>query len=213
MTQWLSQIQARFNKANTTYESVATVQRQAAEFLATKILAFENFTPTTILDVGTGTGYLPEILLPRYPHSTFYLNDIAGEMLHVCQSKLSHYPNVYYLHADMMQLQINPVDLVTSNLALQWSDQLSEVLELLYSKSSSVFAFSTLLEGTFKEWEKRLNTYHMGPLLRYPRPEDLMNICNSLKKHDDVFDYEVMDIPLFFDSSVALIYESLYFRN
>ena len=79
-----------FNKASHSYDTVAHIQRHAAEFLVGKLLALSNCVPKTILDLGTGTGYIPELLLLKYPDSSYYLNDIAYEMLERCRVKFSY---------------------------------------------------------------------------------------------------------------------------
>ena len=59
-------IKHRFNGASNSYDKVACVQKQSAELLVQKLQEFDKlFYPQTILDLGTGTGYIPEILLPH----------------------------------------------------------------------------------------------------------------------------------------------------
>jgi len=193
-----NKIQANFNAASRSYDGVARVQRKAAGFLVKKLLKIRNFNPKTILDLGTGTGYIPELLIQIYPESFYYLNDIAGEMLEVCKLKFTGCPKVVYLHGDMEKLNVDTFDVVISNFALQWVDNLSKVLENFYAKSSEVFAFSTLVDGTFQEWEIILNQYQDIALQKYPAAEELINYCNALKD-DHLFEYWVMDAPLFFD--------------
>ena len=89
-----STIQNNFNKASTSYDFVATIQKQAALFLVEKVLESKIKRPKTILDLGTGTGYITEFLLKSFPNSAYLLNDIADKMLEVCKSKFVHYKNV-----------------------------------------------------------------------------------------------------------------------
>ncbi|MCZ2204441.1 methyltransferase domain-containing protein [Bartonella sp. A05] len=205
MTAQLKQIQARFNKASQSYDNVATIQKNTAEFLINKLFKHQNFIPQTVLDLGTGTGYIPELLLPRFHQSSFYLNDIADEMLKVCKAKFAKATNIYYLPGDMLKLNADIYDYVISNLALQWVDDLHYAIKFFYSKSSHVFAFSTLLDGTFEEWENILNQYQPIQTLNYPKAEELIDLCTKLKKQDQIFEFWLMDVPLSFDNPAAFM--------
>ncbi len=74
-----------FNKASNSYENVAYVQRQSAEFLVEKLLEVNDIYPQTILDLGTGTGYIPELLIKYYPKSLFYFH-----RCNICSSMISY---------------------------------------------------------------------------------------------------------------------------
>lgn len=199
MTPLQNKIQSNFNTASLSYDSVATIQRQAGEYLVDKLADYKHFNPKTILDLGTGTGYIPELLLQNYPNSDYYLNDIAFEMLKQCKIKFSKRSNMHYLHADMQSLNTGTFDLVISNLALQWVDNLWATLELFYTKSSQIFAFSTLLDGTFIEWKKLVNQYQNMKLHNYPSAGELVQFCNKIQGNHS-FDYWVINIPLSFDN-------------
>jgi malonyl-CoA O-methyltransferase len=200
MTCQLKQIQRRFNKASQSYETVANIQKEAAKFLVDKLLLIENFKPKTLLDVGTGTGYLPALLLPHLNQSSFYLNDIAEAMLRICQEKFSEFKQVHYLEGDMMALNSTSYECVMSNFALQWAPDLQKTVEFLKAKSEKFFAFSTLLEGTFEAWEKQIQQYQPIQFMPYPTAEALIKLCDTLKKPQECFEYWLLDIPLAFDS-------------
>ena len=165
----------------------------------------QNFTPKTFLDVGTGTGYIPELLIPRFQTSSFYLNDIADQMLDVCKAKFAQAKNVYYLPGDMMALNADTYDCVTSNLALQWMDDLARALHLLHAKSSCIFAFSTLLDGTFHEWESLLAQHQPIERPHYPQAKELASLCTQMKTSDQTLDFWVREIPLTFDHPAAFM--------
>jgi malonyl-CoA O-methyltransferase len=144
MIEQLKQIQTCFNKASKSYDDVACVQRDAAEFLVDKLLEYQDFIPRTVLDVGTGTGYIPELLLEKFPKASFYLNDIALEMLEVCKAKFAKTQNIYYLPGDMLGLNADLYDCVISNLALQWSTDLQYAISFLHSKSSNILSLCSI---------------------------------------------------------------------
>lgn len=201
----LKQIQTRFNKASKSYDDVACVQKDAAGFLVDKLLEHQDFVPRTVLDIGTGTGYIPELLLEKFPEASFYLNDIALEMLEVCKSKFAKTQKIYYLPGDMLELDADLYDCVISNLALQWSTDLQYAINFLHSKSSNIFAFSTLLDGTFEEWHNIISKYQSTKILDYPKAEELISLCNKLKRNGQNFEYWLMDCPLSFENPVSFM--------
>ena len=205
MVEQLKQIQTRFNKASKSYNDVAWVQKDAAEFLVDKLLKYQNFIPRTVLDVGTGTAYIPELLLKKFPTSSFYLNDIALEMLEVCKAKFAKNQNIYYLPGNMLELDADLYDCIISNLALQWTPDLQYAINFLNSKSTNVFAFSTLLDGTFAEWSHLINRYQSIQILDYPQAEELISLCNKLKRNYQDFEYWLMDCPLSFENPVSFM--------
>jgi malonyl-CoA O-methyltransferase len=205
MLEHLKQVKIRFNKASKSYDDVASVQRDSAEFLVCKLLKHQKFTPQTILDCGSGTGYITELLLKEFPKSSFYLNDIACEMLETCKAKFAKTTNIYYLLSDMMKLDTYLYDYVISNLALQWAPDLQYAIRFLHSKSSDIFAFSTLLDGTFEEWQNLINKYQTVQIKNYPKAEGLINLCNIIKRHNQIFEFWIMDFPLSFDSPKAFM--------
>jgi malonyl-CoA O-methyltransferase len=205
MIEQLKQIQLRFNQASTSYDDVASVQKDAAEFLVGKLLEDHDFSPQTILDVGSGTGNIPELLLKKFPKSSIYLNDIAAAMLEMCKAKFAHAQNIDYLPGDMLKLNADLYDCVISNLALQWSPDIQHAIHFLHSKSSNVFAFSTLLDGTFEEWQSIIYRYQSARILNYPKAEELVNLCDQVKRNGQNFEYWLMDCPLSFESPVSFM--------
>ncbi|MEG0036617.1 MAG: methyltransferase domain-containing protein [Victivallaceae bacterium] len=205
MKSLIDKIRINFNKAGCSYDFVATVQKQCAEFLVDHLLKIRDFNPKSILDLGTGTGYIPELLLNKYCDSYYYLNDIAEDMLRLCKAKLSRYPNINYLHGDMLKLKFDDFDLIISNFALQWLSDLENALRLFHSKSKNVFAFSTLLSGTFREWGTVLREYQNIKLRNYPSLEKLVGICNGIKKNNQIFEYRFKKISLSFDGFVTFM--------
>jgi malonyl-CoA O-methyltransferase len=201
----LDKVLISFNKASKSYDKVATLQKDAAVFLTSKILTQPNFTPKTFLDLGTGTGYMPEIMLPKFRECFFDLNDIAHEMLAVCKAKFAKANNIRYLPGDMLSLNNDIYDCVTSNLALQWLNNLQHGLKFLHSKSSKVFAFSTLLDGTFVEWENIINQYQPIKILYYPKAEKIIDVCKKLKTAHQTFEFWLKDALLSFTNASAFM--------
>ena len=198
----IEKIQANFNNASKTYEAVASVQKIAAKFLVQKVL--DNKIPAikNILDLGTGTGYIPELLLPAYPNSYYVLNDIAQQMLEVCKTKFDNKPNFTFLQGDMSTIKLPPAELIISNFAMQWIDNLAPMLQKCYEQGEKCFAFSTLLSATFQEWEDILEI----KINHYPKQQQLLDYCQEINTMNCEFNSWAIEIPATFLSLKEFIY-------
>lgn len=145
---------------------------------------FPKFYPHSILDLGTGTGYIPEILCSYFPKSKFVLNDVSPSMLAQARKRLNltlqTKLQIKELLGDMEKQDFGFHDLVISNLALQWTSDLNKTIKKSY-ENSGVFAFSCLLDGTFNEWSKIFMESSLPvPTYQYPSKQELDNYLLSL---------------------------------
>lgn len=174
-----TRIKNNFDRASLMYNDFSSVQRLSGKFLIEKLLHLIPFYPKTILDLGCGTGYTSELLLKHYPNSFFTLNDISEKMVDVCREKFS-YKNFSFITGDLEKINFTNHDLTVSNFVLQWVEEMEKNLEKFYKKST-IFAFSSLLNGTFQEWQNILNNYGASSFLKkYPLEQDLISYCNKL---------------------------------
>jgi malonyl-CoA O-methyltransferase len=110
-----------------------------------------NRTDLTVVDLGSGTGFFTDILASKYQQTIGV--DISNEMLTFAQENRSK--EISWLEADAYHLpfQDNSIDVIYSNLVIQWCDHLDllvkEILRVL--KPGGLFIFSTLLDGTLHE--------------------------------------------------------------
>lgn len=120
-------LRASFERAAETYDEVAVLQRAIADRLLER-LDVVKLQPAVVLDTGCGTGYVTRALARRYPCAQRIALDIAESMvrhtrrgfgwrrlflrppLHVCAA------------AEALPLASASVDMIVSNLALQWCD-------------------------------------------------------------------------------------------
>lgn len=196
-------IQNRFNKASLSYDKAASAQKEAAEFLVNRLIGLQIVAPETVLDLGTGTGYVSELLLKSFPNAQYTLNDIAEEMLEFCKYKFSHLDNVNFLTGDMSELNIGHYNLIVSNFAFQWLENLDKLLES-FNATSKIFAFSTLLEGTFCEWYDLVGSYEDIKFRKFPKEAELVEICEKTKGSKNFY-YWVQTIQKEFDSTQAFL--------
>jgi malonyl-CoA O-methyltransferase len=182
-------IKSRFNAASYSYESVASVQKECARILAASIHEFaKGFVPSSILDLGAGTGYAAEAMLKYYPHASCTLNDIAPSMLDMARAK---FPAFEFCLGDMEEIDFGMHDLIIANLSLQWVSDLEAFL-LKLNKGAKVVAFSCLLDGTFTEWEELLRYYGApSPLKEHPTEKEISELLTPIGGYIEVRDFSV----------------------
>ncbi len=197
-------VQIAFDKAQPTYDSVATIQQQVAIDLVQRL---PSLTLKSILDLGCGTGFITDNLLRQYPNAHYHLLDLSEQMISGCQHKYQDQQGMTFTTANMDHYAYPKTDLIISNLAVQWSQDLRSLLQTLLNQSSYV-AFTTLMQGTFQEWEDLLRINGISsPLLPLPSAQDLSQLCRNLNQDSQVMS---KDYQLTFPTISAFI---LYLRN
>ncbi|HET9106087.1 MAG TPA: malonyl-ACP O-methyltransferase BioC [Steroidobacteraceae bacterium] len=147
-------VRAAFDRAGPTYEATAVLQARVAEELLSRLEPFD-FHPGIILDLGAGTGRLTAELKKRYRRALVIALDLAPGMLREAgrhQRFLRRFERVC-ADAARLPLETGSVDIVFSNLMLQWceplDDALAEVRRVL--KPQGFFLFSTFGPDTLRE--------------------------------------------------------------
>ena len=116
-----SRVARSFGAAAASYDGVAGLQREVAG----RLLEFGGLPCAgvrRILDVGAGTGYPAFLMRQCHPEAELLLLDLAEGMLYQARRRFSGDSNCRFLRADAEALPLagGSVDLVFSNLALQW---------------------------------------------------------------------------------------------
>jgi malonyl-CoA O-methyltransferase len=145
-----------FSRAALGYDRVAALQRQVGEGLLAR-WHYDNFAHGTLLDLGCGTGYCTALLAGRFPDAGLLALDIAWGMLRAFELRPGLQEKAPRICADMEALPLRgrSVDVVFSNLALQWCPDLTaamvEIKRVL--RPGGLFLFSTFGASTL--WELR----------------------------------------------------------
>ncbi len=167
-------LKEKFEKSMPKYNENAFVQREMAELLLRILCEKVGCKFGHVLELGAGTGVLTEKLVQNLDIQRLTCNDIV--------EKSQIYLNKLGVNCDFIvgnSSKIKPsgkVDLIASNAMFQWFSNLALVLEH-YARilnSGGVIAFSTFLEGNYKEIKKV-----GGVSLDYLPLEELKNIVSE----------------------------------
>jgi malonyl-CoA O-methyltransferase len=147
-------VRAAFERASSSYEAAAVLQSCVSDELLSRLEPFE-LSPKLILDLGAGTGRASAELKRRYRSSTVIALDVAPGMLREAARHQRLFRRFARVCGDAARLPLESasVDVVFSNLMLQWcdppDDALAEARRVL--KPQGLFIFSTFGPDTLKE--------------------------------------------------------------
>ena len=121
-------VRASFDRASATYDEAAVLQARVRAQLLER-LDYVRLAPKTILDAGCGTGLAATPLLKRYPGSRLIALDVAPGMLGVARNRRHWWRRASVVCADAAAIPLadDSVDLIFSNLMLQWCNDPDEV--------------------------------------------------------------------------------------
>ena len=197
-------IKNNFGKASKTYAESDFIQKKTATLLAAQLSrAIPNFQPKKIFDIGSGTGNLTKQLIKHYPDAIFYLNDISEAMLEESANKLKDKAKFHFIYGDIENLQIKETyDLITSNMCLQWIENLKATIQNMYNHSHLI-AISLPLHGTFNSWHQLLKKNGISNAVRpYPTIDTINEITIDLQANLIHTSYEKFVIR--FDNPLAV---------
>jgi malonyl-CoA O-methyltransferase len=148
-------IRQSFDRACQSYDSAADLQTQVGAELLERA-AFFGQTPRRILDLGAGTGTHSVQLQRQFPDATIIALDFSWGMLQYAAPRLtttSESINPVCADAIRLPLADNSIDLVFSNLMLQWCEEplsvFKEVRRVLSPQGLTLF--STFGPDTLQE--------------------------------------------------------------
>lgn len=158
-------VQRAFESAAREYDKNAVLQHEIGRRMLER-LDLMRVRPSMILDVGAGTGACSKTLARRYQCSVAAL-DIAHGMLLEARKRVS-FSSKWFTHRqtfvcgdiESLPLATAGVDMIFSNLSLQWCNDLDRALSEFYRvlKPGGLLMFSTFGPDTLKElrasWSK-----------------------------------------------------------
>lgn len=147
------QVRLAFDRAASTYDDFAALQYEVADRLLERLEVLK-LEIRTVLDVGCGTGYCTRALGKNYKRAEVIGLDLAPAMVNIAKGQNTWRRKDRYLVGDAERLPIasSSVDLVFSNLALQWCNPdavFSEFARVL--RPGGTILFSTFGPDTLRE--------------------------------------------------------------
>lgn len=192
-----------YNRAVKTYDDSAIVHNVVGERLFER-LELVKINPQTILDLGAGTGVYTRQLQQGYKKARVIGLDIASQMSHFANKQRKWLAKERYVCADAEKLPFadNSVELVFSNLMLQWivnPDKLfQEISRVLVP--GGLLMFSSFGPDTLKEM--RQSWAKVDPRIHVNRFMDMHDIGDSLTTNG--FEGAVMD-----SETITMTYDSI----
>jgi len=143
-----------FDRASAGYDRAAVLQTRVRGELLER-LELVGTRPQVILDLGCGTGHAARELKRRYRRATVVALDIAPGMLREAARRRRLFARFARVCGDALRvpLRTGSVDLLFSNLMLQWCDELDTVLAEMRRvlKPEGFLSFSTFGPDTLRE--------------------------------------------------------------
>lgn len=196
-------IAENFGSASHSYDISARLQRYSGKHLLPWLPENRDLK---ILDLGCGTGFFTQRLAEKYQH--VFGVDLSKDMLNFSRQNRSK--NIHWVNGDAMHLpfQDNSIDIVYSNLVLQWCTPLSLALKEIYRvlKPGGYIVFSTLLDGTLlelkKSWAEVDDDKHVIDFLT------LEQVVDSFDPNEfELSDYQIKDLKLEYENVLHLARE------
>lgn len=188
------QVGRAFSRAAAHYDDAAALQREAGTRLAEALAYYEERAPggrvpQVVLDVGCGTGHATAALQQRWPKATVLALDLAPGMAREARRRLSarrglldfaRRPQVLRADASALPLGEGSVDVLFSNLCLQWVEDLPAVFAGFRRvlKPDGLLLVSTFGQQTLSELHDAFasadSAPHVSPFIDMPRFGDAL---------------------------------------
>jgi malonyl-CoA O-methyltransferase len=164
-------VRRSFDRAATTYDAAAVLHAEVRDNLL-KRLDLMALAPRIVVDAGAGTGHACRALKRRYPKALVIALDSSQRMLQAAHRQQSWLRRFARVCADAARLPLadGSVDLILSNLMLQWCDP-----DAVFAEFRRVLAphglvsFTTLGPDTLRElrsaWEKVDSRSHVNQFI------------------------------------------------
>lgn len=152
------EIKRSFSRAALGYERRSFVQQEVARILVRLLQgSFPQRGFKRALDLGSGDGLLPVYLASSFGIEDLVLTDLSFEMLVQARERLKPVSKTSFLNVDMefcgQVFKSGAFELVTSNSALHWANDLEATLKGISRvlDKGGVFACTIFTQGTLRE--------------------------------------------------------------
>lgn len=195
----------KFSKNAQNYNKYARFQSKVGCELLLKLenyLNIRDLNIKNILDLGSGTGAHANNIIKITKANSLYMLDQSADMLNFSQKNYnknkSNKSDYFYICADMHNMPFKnnyKIDLVFSNLAMQWcvnwSKLFADINNLLNSKG--LFVFSVILDGSLFEidlaWQK-LFTQKQSSVNSFMSKQNILDIAENKGLSKYLFEFK-----------------------
>jgi malonyl-CoA O-methyltransferase len=169
-------VYTRFNRAASSYESLALPQRRAAEHLLSLVDPPEE--PWRVLEAGCGSGQLTRMLAMRFPRARIDAFDLSEAMIEIAGTRTGPSDRVRWFQSDFTIFTAPlPYHLVISASSLHWAPDLGQAVANLARMLAprGILAAAVMLDGTLAELaeSRRAIAPDAEPAGRMPRLDHL----------------------------------------
>lgn len=185
-------VRRSFDRAATTYDAAAVLHAEVRDQLLAR-LDLMKLTPRVVMDAGAGTGHAARALIRRYPKAVVVALDTSQPMLQAAGRRQSWLRRFTRVCADAARLPFadGSVDLILSNLMLQWCDPDAVFAEFRRVLGPhGLVSFTTLGPDTLRElrsaWRAADSHTHVNQFM------DMHDIGDALIRSD--FASPVLDV-------------------
>ncbi|WP_433853282.1 malonyl-ACP O-methyltransferase BioC [Stenotrophomonas nitritireducens] len=122
-------VRRAFSRAASSYHAAAVLQQEVAKRLLESLDYLEERQPQVVLDVGSGPAHATAAMKKRWPKAQVIALDLALPMLAEAKKQAGWWRPFSRVCADARALPLadNSVDVIFSNLCLQWVEDLPSV--------------------------------------------------------------------------------------
>jgi malonyl-CoA O-methyltransferase len=189
-------VRRAFDRAAAGYETRAVLQRTVEAHCLSR-LDLVRLAPQSILDLGCGPGVAGRALLKRYRGAQVIGVDFAPAMLREARQRRRWFSAQRFVCADVQALPLaaDSMDLVFSNLTVQWCNDPAAVLAEAWRvlRPGGLFMFTSLGPDTLKElrnaWRSVDGATHVSAFI------DMHDLGDALGRSG--FEQPVLDVERF----------------
>lgn len=175
----MKNIRLYFDKAASTYEQAALIQRKVANNLL-------NLIPSgfysTVLEIGSGKGFVTKHLLEKIFFEKYINIDISFELLKKLKGTLQNRCIYINAKAENLPLKSDSIDLLISSSSLHWIENAEsnflEIINLL--RENGKFYFSIFLSNTLIELQEASKISGFGSFYPLKPSFFYINLLNSI---------------------------------
>ncbi len=198
------QVRRAFSRAARDYDAAAVLQREVCRRMLER-LDYIKLQPARILDAGSGTGWGGRQLAQRYPAAQMVALDMALGMLNVAREQSGWWrklfsgrqQNLVCADVESLPLIADSMEMVWSNLALQWCNNLPDTFRELHRvlKADGLLMFSTFGPDTLKELRSVFNEVDgHSHVNRFTDMHDLGDMPTHSGFSEPVMDMEIITL-------------------